>query len=176
MTSRGLNDIYPSPNEDRILPVQIKINNHDNLPKNEKESYYDKSKIENLKTVIIPLNFGNNIASVNFSINNIEFEPNYMILNSIVFSDQSAAGTTAVLITLSSTLPLNQNRLCVIPGNADGIQKLDPEFKLTTKNINGSYNFSLSNAINGGNPNNTMGTFDYYLSLTLTFIKYKFVE
>ena len=104
--------------------------------------------IENFKTIIIPLNFGNNITQVSYTIQNIEFEPQELILNAISFVDDSVTlANTSPLLLVTSNLPLNTNQLCCAPGGGtNGALKLDSYFQLTTKKIGGTYNFYLSNA------------------------------
>jgi len=132
--------------------------------------------IENEKTIIIPIQFDlSNIAE--FQISNIEFEPDEIVLNSVTFIDSSATpADTADIIILTSNLPLNTNQLCALPNLAGvgSITKLDSYFKVIGP-INGLYTFCLNN-IKNGNPTTDITTFDYYVSLTLTFTKYKSVR
>lgn len=138
-------------------------------------SRFQDNIIENFKTIIIPLNFGNNTTQVSYTIPNIEFESQEVILNAISFVDESGTvADTGPLLLLTCNLPLNTNQLCCIPGNGTtGFVKLDSYFKLSTNNIGGIYYFILSNATTGGLPSTAMGTFNYNLSLTLTFNRYK---
>ena len=138
-------------------------------------SRFQDNIIENFKTIVIPLNFGNNTTQVSYTIPNIEFEPQEVILNAISFVDDSVTlANTSPLLLVTSNLPLNTNQLCCAPGGGtNGALKLYSYFKLSTKTIGGSYNFNLSNAITGGNPSTTMNTFNYFISLTLTFNQYK---
>ena len=134
--------------------------------------------IENFKTIIIPLNFGNNTTQVSYTIQDLEFQPQEVILNSVSFYDGSTnPASTASLLLLQTNLPLNSNNLVCLPGSGvTGVVKLDSYFKLSTRNIGGSYNFTLYNAINNGNPSSSMNTFNYFVSLTLTFNQYKNIK
>ena len=131
--------------------------------------------IENLKTIIIPLNF-QNVNIQNYTIQNLEFQPQEVIVNSVSFDDASTSPstTTSSLLSISSNLPLNSNNLVCLPGAGSvGMSKLDTYFKLSTKNIGGSYTFIITNAVTGELPSSAMNTFSYYVSLTLTFVQYK---
>ena len=138
---------------------------------------FQDNVIENLKTIIIPLYFenGNNGNIVNYTIQNLEFQPQEVILNSVSFYDDSTTpADTYPLLLLNSNLPLNSNNLVCLPGSGtNGITKLDTYFKVSTKNIGGAYTFIITNAVTGGLPSSNMNAFFYNISLTLTFVQYK---
>jgi hypothetical protein len=132
--------------------------------------------VENFKTIIVYGNYPS-ATSFTFTINNIEFTPDEMVINSVSFDDASTGGadlTTAPLILVTTNLPLSTSNIMCLP-NTVGIgnmQKLDTYFKVTAP-VNGTYTFFIGNAITQGPPNTAMNNFNYYLAMTLTFYKYK---
>jgi len=183
MTSKGLNSIYPSANDERIVPVFHKSHDTIKSPHEYENSYYDTSKIENIKTVIINTTFQNQNSFYQFI--NLEFTPNVAKLKFVSVNQFYDAGVATFSgLTLSTDLGYLDNGNLIsfipVPHNTEATpandyvfsgyfnSNTDIEIKLPNF-TNKSYNFYLSNPANEID----FTQVQYFICLTIEFIKYK---
>lgn len=145
---------------------------------------FNSDIIENYRTICIPLNFQgtSTVASplvsitTNININNIEFTPDEMIINTIAYNDKSTVATqNASIYSLLSNL-ISNYPMCSFP-NYETIPayiKLDTPFKLYNV-VNGNYNFTLSDAYMN-NLSTGVNSVNIFITLMITFYKYKSLD
>jgi len=188
MTSKGLNSIYPSAHDERIIPVFHKSADSIKMSHENEKKYYDSSIIENRKTVVVNLQF-NNVTSANKYIF-LEFIPNEVILKyvtSICVDPTSDSIISPITIKTDLGYLDNDNLITftytpqtintVAPAAGDPIEYFNRFNSNTQVNIklpnfvNKQYNFYLDNDIG----NNTIDFANYItlVGLTFEFIKYK---
>ena len=143
---------------------------------------FNSDIIENYKTIHIPLTF---LASsqVMYSINNIEFNPDEMIVNSISVFDVSANGLQNAQIGLLKSSLVNNYVMASIPNynfaNAPAqylpySMKLDTSFKINTS-VNSNYLFYLTD-LDGSNFSQNTANLNVYVVIMVTFYKYKSLD
>ena len=145
---------------------------------------FNSDIIENYRTINIVLNFVGsstnllplNSITTNFNINNIEFIPDELIINTIAYNDKSTNVTqNASMYSLSSNLVSNYT-LSSFPnyGTIAAYLKLDTPFKINNS-VNGNYTFTLSDAymidLSTG-----VNTVNMFITLMVTFYKYKSLD
>jgi len=105
----------------------------------------------------------------------LEFIPDEIILKHVSVNDQDGANSSKINI-ISSDL-VEGGQLFTIPGSSDETnnvifcESVDIPFRNKNRPINGVYNFSVLNHFRKYHHNIT--TFNYFLSLTFLFVKFK---
>lgn len=126
------------------------------------------AEILNYKTITVTGHLGNNQNSFTFNINNLEFQPDEVVVRLLLGNNELGAITDYMYIIKSDLV--DNNVLAPMSATAVILEPVNIPHKLV-KPINGIYTFSIYN-YDGTIPGD-IALFNLTIGISLLFIKYK---